>query len=164
MSNQLFEEDAPPAPAPKNGRSPRAARVPEPPEPQDPLRDPFAEEEVPSLPEPLLAPVAVLTVGPRTLPDERQSVTHTLKVGGCEGLLIVGLFADGSPGEVLLMLRRAPRGVSEALDAFTGALTLALPYGVPIGPLAAQLTRLLSTAEAQEAGQYIADYLRSKFG
>lgn len=194
MSNQLFEEDAPPTSTTKNGRSPRTPRAPE---PVDTLSDPFAEEEpavalaepasapepepAPTMPEPVVVPAPVvasvpppapaptpapvpLAAGPRVLPDERQSVTHTLKVGGSEGLLIVGLFEDGTPGEVLLLLRRAPSGVAEALEAVTETLNLALPYGVPVGPLANQLTRLIASPETKAAGQYIADYLISKFG
>ena len=37
----------------------------------------------------------------RRLPDERQALTHHFSVGGQEGYLTVGLYADGVPLKVL---------------------------------------------------------------
>lgn len=189
MSSQLFEEEAPSIAAPKNGRSPRTPRLVE---PETALTDPFDEEELPPLPEPVVAekiiveptpepvttpepipvpaptpapvPTALATSGPRTLPDERQSITHAFKLASVEGLLVVGLFDDGTPGELLVVTRRATAPVTAALDVFTETLNLILPYGVPAGALATQLARLSASTEAHEAGQYIATYLQSKFG
>jgi hypothetical protein len=112
------------------------------------------------------APVAVAVTapaGPRALPEERQSLTLTLKAGGCEGLVIVGLYDDGTPGEVLLLLRSAPAGAAAALEAFTSTLTLALPYGVPTSVLASQLLTLISEPNAQEAARAIAHSLSTRF-
>jgi hypothetical protein len=194
MSNQLFEEEAPVAVAPKNGRSARSAPpvAPEivlPTEPEISLSDPFDDEPEPTLsapeaapvvieaevapvvaptsvPTPVPAPAPVATVpasSPRSLPDERQSLTLTLKAGGCEGLVIVGLFADGTPGEVLLLLRNAPVGAAAVLEAYAATLTLALPYGVPAGMLASQLLSLVSEPSAREAAEAIATSLRTRF-
>ena len=107
--------------------------------------------------------VAVAPAGPRALPEERQSLTLTLKAGGCEGLVIVGLYDDGKPGEVLLLLRSAPVGAAAALEAFASTLTLALPYGVPAGVLASQLLTLISEPAAQDAARTIAHSLSTRF-
>ena len=190
MSTQLFEEEAPVAAAPKNGRAARNAPVvapetPAPAEPEIALSDPFADEHEatpiapetivvvepePAPPAPVVAPVQVpvaaapvVTTGPRSLPDERQSLTLTLKAGGCEGLVVVGLFDDGTPGEVLLLLRNAPTGARSALEAFAATLTLALPYGVPAGVLANQLITLVGESGAREAASSIASSLSSRF-
>ena len=197
MSTQLFEEEAPVAAAPKNGRAARNAPVvapetPAPAEPEIALSDPFADEHeatpiapetivvvepepappapvvAPTLPPVVVAPVpiaaaSVVTTGPRSLPDERQSLTLTLKAGGCEGLVVVGLFDDGTPGEVLLLLRNAPTGARSALEAFAATLTLALPYGVPAGVLANQLITLVGESGAREAASSIASSLSSRF-
>ncbi|MBB6049029.1 hypothetical protein [Armatimonas rosea] len=112
------------------------------------------------------APVVVAATapaGPRALPEERQSLTLTLKAGGCEGLVIVGLYDDGKPGEVLLLLRNAPAGAAAALEAFASTLTLALPYGVPAGVLATQLLALVSEPSAHEAARTIAHSLSTRF-
>lgn len=188
MSNQLFEEEAPTAVAPKNGRSarnapPAAPEIVLPTEPEISLSDPFddepepassAPEPPPSSPEPApvvseveVAPVVAATPaptrGPRSLPDERQSLTLTLKAGGCEGLVIVGLFDDRTPGEVLLLLRNAPAGAAAVLEAYAATLTLALPYGMPAGALASQLLSLVSEPSAREAAGAIATSLRTRF-
>ncbi|WP_395091491.1 hypothetical protein [Armatimonas sp.] len=189
MSTQLFDEDAPAVTAPKNGRSVRSTPAPK---PEIALTDPFDEEPegtpgVPeevspvavaepitpvSDPEPVPLPVAlepVIIPEPavvpvlRRLPDERQSLTLALKVGGCAGLVIVGLFEDGTPGEVLLLLRSAPAGASVALEAFAATLTLALPYGIPAGVLASQLLALLPEGNAREAAASIAASLSARF-
>src|SRR6202790_4215228 len=44
----------------------------------------------------------------RKLPDERNSLTHKFSIGGHEGYLTVGLYEDGSPGE--LFITRAKGG------------------------------------------------------
>lgn len=211
MSSQLFEEDAPPVAAPKNGRSARTVPAPKPEsaaKPEIALTDPFADEPetetvvepapllvepAPILevaPEPVIAaaptpvsvpapapvapvvvaapvaaaaPVATTSTGARALPEARQSLTLTLKTAGCDGLVIVGLYDDGTPGEVLLLLRRASAETASALEAYTATLTLALPYGVPAGALAHQLLSLLGSSEAREAAEAIANALTTRF-
>lgn len=135
----------------------------------EPVPLPVALEPV-IIPEPAVVPVppppslaASGVAGPRRLPDERQSLTLALKVGGCAGLVIVGLFEDGTPGEVLLLLRSAPAGASVALEAFAATLTLALPYGIPAGVLASQLLALLPEGNAREAAASIAASLSARF-
>ncbi len=122
---------------------------------------PTPETVVMPTPTPVVATVPL--VGPRTLPEERPSLTLTLKAGGCEGLVIVGLYDDGTPGEVLLLLRNAPTGAATALEAYAETLTLALPYGVPVTLLATQLLALISEPGAREAAQSIATSLSARF-
>lgn len=133
------------------------------PEPAPVAPAPVAPAPIVSVPAP--TPAVTVTVGqtPRCLPDERQSLTLTLKAGGCEGLVIVGLFEDGAPGEVLLLLRSAPAGATAVLEAFTATLTLALPYGIPAGVLANQLLALVDNASAHAAAQAIATSLSTRF-
>src|SRR6266704_2780220 len=38
----------------------------------------------------------------RKLEDERNSVTHKFSIGGHEGYITVGLYPDGTPGEVFI--------------------------------------------------------------
>ena len=38
----------------------------------------------------------------RRLPDTRESLTHKFNVAGHEGYLIVGLYEDGTPGELFI--------------------------------------------------------------
>src|ERR1700747_2341963 len=42
----------------------------------------------------------------RKLPDERASVTHKFSIGGHEGYITVGLYDDGTPGEVFISMAK----------------------------------------------------------
>ncbi|MGH9351720.1 MAG: vitamin B12-dependent ribonucleotide reductase, partial [Terriglobia bacterium] len=68
----------------------------------------------------------------RKLPDERQAITHKFSVGGHEGYLTVGLYADGMPGEIFITMAKEGSTVSGLMDSFATAVSLALQYGVPL--------------------------------
>ncbi|MFH1679379.1 MAG: vitamin B12-dependent ribonucleotide reductase [Candidatus Eisenbacteria bacterium] len=68
----------------------------------------------------------------RRLPDERRSITHKLSIGGHEGYLTVGLYEDGTPGEVFLTMSKQGSVVSGLMDAFATCASMALQYGVPL--------------------------------
>src|SRR6185312_8487186 len=40
------------------------------------------------------------------LPDERNSVTHKFSIAGHEGYITVGLYEDGTPGEVFIAMAK----------------------------------------------------------
>jgi hypothetical protein len=49
------------------------------------------------------AVVAAVAAPPRSaLPRERKSLTHRFEIAGHEGYVTVGLYEDGSPGELFL--------------------------------------------------------------
>ena len=66
------------------------------------------------------------------LPAERFSVTHKFKVGSHEGYLTVGLYKDGSPGELFITMAKEGSTVSGLMDSFACAISLALQHGVPL--------------------------------
>ncbi|MCW5977335.1 MAG: vitamin B12-dependent ribonucleotide reductase [Bryobacteraceae bacterium] len=68
----------------------------------------------------------------RKLPDERQSITHKFSIGGHEGYLTVGLFEDGSPGELFVTMAKEGSTISGLMDSFATAISYALQYGVPL--------------------------------
>ena len=68
----------------------------------------------------------------RRLPDERQSITHKFDIAGHEGYITVGLFEDGSPGEIFLVMAKEGSTISGFADAFAQAVSYALQYGVPL--------------------------------
>jgi ribonucleoside-diphosphate reductase alpha chain len=80
-----------------------------------------------------IAPVA----GPtrRRLPDERHAITHKFDIGGHEGYITVGLFEDGTPGELFLVMAKEGSTISGFADAFAQAISYALQYGVPLQDL-----------------------------
>jgi ribonucleoside-diphosphate reductase alpha chain len=68
----------------------------------------------------------------RRLPDERQSITHKFSIGGHEGYITVGMYEDGTPGEIFVVMSKEGSVVSGLMDGFATAISLALQYGVPL--------------------------------
>jgi ribonucleoside-diphosphate reductase alpha chain len=71
----------------------------------------------------------------RKLPDERQAITHKFDIAGHEGYITVGLFEDGMPGEIFLVMAKEGSTISGFADAFAQAISYALQYGVPLQAL-----------------------------
>ena len=68
----------------------------------------------------------------RRLPDERPSVTHKFSIAGHEGYITVGMYDDGSPGEIFITMSKEGSVVSGLMDAFATAISMCLQYGVPL--------------------------------
>jgi len=68
----------------------------------------------------------------RRLPDERRSLTHKFDVQGHEGYVTVGLYDDGTPGEIFLKMAKEGSTISGMMDAFGIQTSMALQYGVPL--------------------------------
>ena len=77
----------------------------------------------------------VETPARRKLPDERHSITHKFDISGHEGYLTVGLYDDGTPGEIFLTMAKEGSTISGFADAFAQAISYALQYGVPLQAL-----------------------------
>ncbi len=68
----------------------------------------------------------------RKLPDERRAITHKFEIAGHEGYITVGLYEDGTPGEIFLVMAKEGSTISGFADAFAQAVSYALQYGVPL--------------------------------
>ena len=68
----------------------------------------------------------------RKLPAERNAITHKFSIGGHEGYMTVGLYEDGSPGELFVTMAKEGSTISGLMDAFATAISYALQYGVPL--------------------------------
>jgi ribonucleoside-diphosphate reductase alpha chain len=80
-------------------------------------------------------PVAVVTEPRptrRRLPDERRSITHKFDIQGHEGYIHVGLYDDGTPGEIFLTMAKEGSTISGMMNAFAAQTSVALQYGVPL--------------------------------
>jgi ribonucleoside-diphosphate reductase alpha chain len=66
------------------------------------------------------------------LPGERASITHKFSIAGHEGYITVGLYKDGTPGEVFIRMAKEGSTVSGLMDSFATAVSLALQHGVPL--------------------------------
>jgi len=78
----------------------------------------------------------------RRLPDTRTSITHKFSIGGHEGYVTVGLYEDGAPGEIFIVMAKEGSVVSGLVDSFATAISLALQYGVPLKVLIDKFTNV----------------------
>jgi ribonucleoside-diphosphate reductase alpha chain len=68
----------------------------------------------------------------RKLPDERQSLTHKFSIGGHEGYITVGMYEDGTPGEVFIAMAKEGSTISGLMDTLATSISYGLQYGVPL--------------------------------
>ncbi|HWQ00093.1 MAG TPA: vitamin B12-dependent ribonucleotide reductase [Vicinamibacterales bacterium] len=109
----------------------------------------------------------------RKLPDERRAITHKFDIAGHEGYITVGLYEDGQPGEIFLVMAKEGSTISGFADAFAQAISYALQYGVPLQDLVDKfshvrfepsgVTRNPEIRFAKSIVDYIFRWLASKF-
>lgn len=78
----------------------------------------------------------------RRLPDERRAITHHFSIAGQEGYLTVGVYEDGSPGEIFVRMAKEGSTVSGLMDGFATVMSLALQHGVPLKVLCGKLSHM----------------------
>lgn len=66
------------------------------------------------------------------LADERAALTHKFSVGGHEGYITVGMYADKTPGEIFVRMAKEGSVIAGLMDSFATAISLALQHGVPL--------------------------------
>ncbi len=85
------------------------------------------------------APVAAVR---KRLPKSRPSRTTSFSVGGAEGYMTAGAYADGALGEVFLKLGKQGSTLAGVMDAFSIAVSIGLQYGVPLESYVQKFTNL----------------------
>jgi hypothetical protein len=68
----------------------------------------------------------------RTLHPTHESLTHKFSVNGHEGYLTIGLFEDGTPGEIFIKMSKEGSTLSGLIQGFCRAFSLAIQYGLPL--------------------------------
>ena len=68
----------------------------------------------------------------RHLPDERVAITHKFSIANHEGYITVGMFEDGSPGELFITMSKEGSTISGLMDTLATMVSIALQYGVPL--------------------------------
>lgn len=68
----------------------------------------------------------------QSLPPVRDSITHKFAIMGHEGYLTIGLFADGTPGELFIKMAKEGSTLSGLIQGYCRAFSLALQYGLPL--------------------------------
>jgi ribonucleoside-diphosphate reductase alpha chain len=90
---------------------------------------------------------SVESIGPvhperKRLPKSRPSITTSFSVGGAEGYMTAGAYADGALGEVFLKLGKQGSTLAGVMDAFSIAVSIGLQYGVPLETFVEKFTNL----------------------
>jgi ribonucleoside-diphosphate reductase alpha chain len=109
----------------------------------------------------------------RRLPDTRDSTTHKFSIEGHEGYITVGMYEDGSPGEIFVTIAKEGSAISGMMDAFATSISLTLQYGVPLADLVHKFSHMRfepagrtenrEIPVAQSVVDYIFRWLASRF-
>ena len=65
-------------------------------------------------------------------PTSANPITHKFSIGGHEGYITVGMYDDGTPGEIFITMAKEGSTISGLVDAFATAVSFNLQYGVPL--------------------------------
>jgi ribonucleoside-diphosphate reductase alpha chain len=104
---------------------------------------------------------------------ERHSITHKFSVAGHEGYLTIGMYEDGTPGEIFIVMAKEGSTLSGVMDSFATTCSMALQYGVPLKVLVDKFSHTRFEPSGFTSNQqipyaksimdYIFRYLASKF-
>ena len=119
---------------------------------------------------------ALAEAGPRRkrMPRERQSLTHKFSIGGHEGYITAGKYADGTVGEIFLTdIGKEGSTLRGMMNSFATAISIALQYGVPLETLVQKFSYMRFEPEgitgnpeipfAKSMPDYIMRWLASRF-
>src|SRR6187551_1437284 len=68
----------------------------------------------------------------RRLPDDRTEIGRKFKVGDYEGYIHVGLYDDGTPGDIFVDIAKEGTNLAGLMNSFMISVSLGLQYGVPL--------------------------------
>jgi ribonucleoside-diphosphate reductase alpha chain len=83
----------------------------------------------------VLAPVGGVAVAApkrRRLPDDRTEVGRKFRVGEYEGYIHVGVFDDGTAGDIFVDIAKEGTTLAGLMNSFMISVSLGLQYGVPL--------------------------------
>jgi ribonucleoside-diphosphate reductase alpha chain len=83
----------------------------------------------------VLAPAGAAAVAAprrRRLPDDRTEVGRKFRVGEYEGYIHVGLFEEGTPGDIFVDIAKEGTTLAGLMNSFMISVSLGLQYGVPL--------------------------------
>ena len=79
-----------------------------------------------------LVPGVTLAPQRRRLPEDRTEVGRKFRVGEYEGYIHVGLFDDGTPGDIFVDIAKEGTTLAGLMNSFMISVSLGLQYGVPL--------------------------------
>jgi ribonucleoside-diphosphate reductase alpha chain len=78
----------------------------------------------------------------RRLPQDCRSIRHKFDIAGHEGYIHVGLYDDGSPGELFIKIAKEGSTISGLMDTIGILTSMALQYGVPLDVLVSKFSHV----------------------
>ncbi len=78
----------------------------------------------------------------RRLPQDCRSVRHKFDIAGHEGYIHVGLYEDGTPGELFIKIAKEGSTISGLMDTIGILTSMALQYGVPLDVLVSKFSHV----------------------
>jgi ribonucleoside-diphosphate reductase alpha chain len=78
----------------------------------------------------------------RVMPIDRTEIGRKFQVGEYEGYIHVGLFPDGSPGDIFVDIAKEGTTLAGLMNAFMIAVSIGLQYGVPLDVLVSKFAHM----------------------
>src|ERR671932_699318 len=78
------------------------------------------------------APAPIQKPARNRLPDDRNEIGRKFRVGDYEGYIHVGLYDDGTPGDVFVDIAKEGTTLAGLMNSFMISVSLGLQYGVPL--------------------------------
>jgi adenosylcobalamin-dependent ribonucleoside-diphosphate reductase len=101
----------------------------------------------------------------RRLPDDRVEVGRKFRVGEYEGYIHVGLFEDGTPGDIFVDIAKEGTTLAGLMNSFMISVSLGLQYGVPLDVYVSKFSHMrfepsgLTNDEDIRTAKSIVDYI-----
>jgi ribonucleoside-diphosphate reductase alpha chain len=101
----------------------------------------------------------------RRLPDDRVEVGRKFRVGEYEGYIHVGLFEDGTPGDIFVDIAKEGTTLAGLMNSFMISVSLGLQYGVPLEVYVSKFSHMrfepsgLTNDEDIRSAKSIVDYI-----
>jgi ribonucleoside-diphosphate reductase alpha chain len=76
-----------------------------------------------------------IPVEQRKLVGDRPAIIHEFRIGGHQGFLTVGLYEDGTPGEIFVDISKEGSTISGLMDTIAILTSFCLQHGVPLEKL-----------------------------
>jgi ribonucleoside-diphosphate reductase alpha chain len=106
----------------------------------------------------------------RRLPDDRTEIGRKFRVGEYEGYIHVGVFDDGTPGDIFVDIAKDGTTLQGLMNSLMIAVSMGLQYGVPPEVYVSKLSHLrfepsgLTNDADIRAAKSIVDYIFRWFG
>ena len=78
----------------------------------------------------------------RRLPEDRVEVGRKFRVGDYEGYIHVGLYEDGTPGDIFVDIAKEGTTLAGLMNSFMISVSLGLQYGVPLEVYVSKFTHM----------------------